>query len=103
MIPCDVLYRSPVVIGPLLGGSWVVISGVIGPLIYVINMVTLLITLFITTHEPPSMEAFSWLVRFERMWMKSSASKRSSDEVCCVRVFLRRLRRVATECVILRV
>ena len=40
--------------GPLLGGSWVVISGVIGPLIWVIVIVTLLITLLITTHEPPS-------------------------------------------------
>ena len=33
----------------LLGGSWVVISGVISPLI-------LLIILLITTHEPPSRE-----------------------------------------------
>ena len=38
----------------LLGGSWVVISGVISPLIWVISIVTLLITLVITTHEPPS-------------------------------------------------
>ena len=35
----------------VLGGSWVVISGVISPLICI---VTLLITPFITTHEPPS-------------------------------------------------
>ena len=35
-------------------GSWVVISGVISPLIWVIIMVTLLITPLITTHEPPS-------------------------------------------------
>ena len=40
--------------GPLLGGSWVVISGVIGPLIWVISIVTRLINLLITTHEPPS-------------------------------------------------
>ena len=39
---------------PLLGGSWVVISGVISPLIWIITTVTLLITLLITTHEPPS-------------------------------------------------
>ena len=39
---------------PLLGGSWVVISGVIRPLIWVITIVTILITLLITTHEPPS-------------------------------------------------
>ena len=38
----------------LLGGSGVVISGVISPLIWVISIVTLLITLLITTHEPPS-------------------------------------------------
>ena len=38
----------------LLGGSWVVISGVISPLIWVISFVTLLITLLTTTHEPPS-------------------------------------------------
>ena len=37
----------------LLGGSWIVISGVISPLIWVISIVTLLITLLITTHEPP--------------------------------------------------
>ena len=38
----------------LLGGSWVGISGVISPLIWVITIVILLITLLITTHEPPS-------------------------------------------------
>ena len=35
----------------LLGGSWVVISGAISPLI---SIVTLLITPLRTTHEPPS-------------------------------------------------
>ena len=38
----------------LLGGSWVGISGVISPLIWVMSIVTLLISLLITTHEPPS-------------------------------------------------
>ena len=38
----------------LLGGSWVVISWVMRPLISVIIMVTLLITPLITTQEPPS-------------------------------------------------
>ena len=38
----------------LLGGTWVVISGVISPLIWVITIVLLLITLLITTPEPPS-------------------------------------------------
>ena len=38
----------------LLGGSWVVISGVICPLIWVIAIVTLRITPLITNHEPPS-------------------------------------------------
>ena len=37
-----------------LGGPWVVIIGVINPLIRVISKVTLLITPLITTHEPPS-------------------------------------------------
>ena len=39
----------------VLGGSWVVLSRVISPLIWVISIDTLLITaLIITTHEPPS-------------------------------------------------
>ena len=38
----------------VLGGSGVVISRVISPLVWVISIVTLLITLLITTHEPPS-------------------------------------------------
>ena len=38
----------------LLGGSWVVIHGIISPLIQIINIVTLLITSLRTTHEPPS-------------------------------------------------
>ena len=38
----------------LLEGSWVVISGVISPLIWVVSRVTLLITPRITTYEPPS-------------------------------------------------
>ena len=45
----------------LLGGSWVVISGVltpliwaISPLIWVISIITLLITPLITSHEPLS-------------------------------------------------
>ena len=38
----------------LLGGSWVVISSVITPLMGLIAIVTLLITPLITTHEPPS-------------------------------------------------
>ena len=42
----------------LLGGSWVVISGDLSPLIWVINTVTLLITPFIATHEPPSRGIF---------------------------------------------
>ena len=38
----------------LPGGSWVVISRVFSPLIWVISIVILLLTLLITTHEPPS-------------------------------------------------
>ena len=41
-----------VVLG-LLGGSWVVISMVISPLIWVVTIVTFLITPLTTTHEPP--------------------------------------------------
>ena len=40
--------------GSLLGGSGVVISGVISPLIWVITIVTLLRTPLISTPEPPS-------------------------------------------------
>ena len=40
----------------LLGGSWVVISRAISPVIRLIAIVTLLITPLITTHEPPSSE-----------------------------------------------
>ena len=39
----------------VLGGSWVVISGVISPGIWVVSIVTLLLPPHITTHEPPSM------------------------------------------------
>ena len=42
----------------VLGGSWVVISGVISPLIWVITIVTLLRTPLVTTHEPPSRSNF---------------------------------------------
>ena len=45
----------------LLGGSWVVISGILSPLIWVISIVTLLRTLLITTHEPPSTNVFAIL------------------------------------------
>ena len=41
-------------INTVLECSWVVISGVISTLIWVISIVTLLLTPFITTHEPPS-------------------------------------------------
>ena len=44
--------KSPLLV--LLGGSWVVISGLIIPLIRVISIVSLLRTPLITTHEPPS-------------------------------------------------
>ena len=44
----------PLRLEALLGGSWVVISGVVSPPIWVTTIVTLLITPLITTHEPPS-------------------------------------------------
>ena len=40
----------------LLGGSWVVISGVISRVTIIITHIRGLITLLITTHEPPSTE-----------------------------------------------
>ena len=49
----------------ILGGSGVVISGVISLLIWVIIIVTLLITLLITTHEPPS-GAFAFALNYSR-------------------------------------
>ena len=45
----------------LLGASWVAISGVINPLIWVIIIVTLLVTPLLTTHEPPSRLSLSRL------------------------------------------
>ena len=57
MAPVEPLKDAPLIktlINPkpltLLGGSWVVISGVLSPLIWVISIGTLLIT----THEAPS-------------------------------------------------
>ena len=41
---------------PLLGGSWVVKSRVIGRITILIIHITGLITPLITTHEPPSSE-----------------------------------------------
>ena len=38
----------------ILGGSWVVISGVISMVTTVLTPIRGLITLLITTHEPPS-------------------------------------------------
>ena len=46
---------------PLLGGSWLVISGVISKVSIVITHIRGLIALLITTHEPPStLPACSW-------------------------------------------
>ena len=52
--PSLLVFGKPAEFCSLLGGSWVVISGVIRPLIWVITIVTLLITPLVTTHEPPS-------------------------------------------------
>ena len=51
----------------VLGGSWAVISMGVGPLIWVITIVTLLITPLITTHEPPS-ATLSELENQEAAW-----------------------------------
>ena len=51
--PCG--RRSPGLgVLPLLGGSWVVISGVISRVTIIITPIRGLITPLITTHEPPS-------------------------------------------------
>ena len=55
-------------IGIILGGSGVVISRVISPLIWVISKVTLLITRLITTHEPPSRA--ERVVRFGKLQLR---------------------------------
>ena len=52
--------RAPT-LAQILGGSWLVISGVISPPIWVVTMVTLLITPRITTHESPSRILGFWL------------------------------------------
>ena len=41
-------------LGPLLGGSWVVISGVISRVTLVISPIRGLVTPLISTREPPS-------------------------------------------------
>ena len=46
----------------LLGGSWVVINGVISHLIWVITIVTLLITPLLTTPETPSKLRTSYIL-----------------------------------------
>ena len=46
--------ESPGILGLVLGGSWVVISGVISKVTIVMTHIRGLITLLITAHEPPS-------------------------------------------------
>ena len=59
----------------VLGGSWVVISGVISPVLRVINIVILLITLLITNHEPPSKTCVNrWKGKLLAMKHKSGSS-----------------------------
>ena len=50
-----IISRFPVII--VLGGSWVVISKVRSPQVWVISVAILRIALLITTHEPPSSAA----------------------------------------------
>ena len=52
----------------LLGGSWVVINGVRSPLIWVISIVTLLITPLTTTHEAPSTVLNQKFRSLRRVW-----------------------------------
>ena len=55
VLQASVLGSNKQALSPSLSaGSWVVKSSVISPLIWAISIVALLITLLITTHEPPS-------------------------------------------------
>ena len=55
MGPSEGVFRAPVQpYGPTWRFTWVAISGVATPLIWVITIVILLITLLITAHEAPS-------------------------------------------------
>ena len=57
----------------MLGGSWVVISGVVSRVTIVITQIWGLITPLITTHEPPSAHAFKlWDTDLIRSRMRSS-------------------------------
>ena len=89
--------KSPARLGfvtPILGGSWVVKSMCISPLIWVITIVTLLITPLITTHEPPSTKhhrprVCSWSKKAAlkagglRLLRVASMRARSSDPSSC--------------------
>ena len=52
----------------VLGGSWVVISGVISPLLWAITIVTLLMT---PLNEPPS-RSFRVKVGLQELWPASN-------------------------------
>ena len=52
----------------VLGGSWAVTRGVISPLIWVISIVTLLITLLVTTHELPSRVGLIMVQACQQSW-----------------------------------
>ena len=54
----------------ILGGSWVVISGVISRVTITITHISGLITPLITTHEPPSMGFLSLRVRTRAFGMR---------------------------------
>ena len=60
-------YKS---LGGLLGGSWVVISGVISKVTIVITHIRELVTVLITTHEPPSRFGRDgpWPILFRSAW-----------------------------------
>ena len=55
----------------------VVVSRVISPLIWVISIVTLLITTLITTHEPPS-KALHEIMHALHGWLDSRARRKYS-------------------------
>ena len=67
----------------ILGASWVVISRVIRPLIWVIIKVALLIIPLITTHEPPSIDDPIYAPACSRRCSNSHACRGAAYEDPC--------------------
>ena len=68
-------------LGVILGGSWVVISGVVSPLVWVLSGVTLLIAPLISTHEPPS--RVCWIQGLVMTLSKPGPRQQFGLGICC--------------------